>query len=328
DLRVWHGFNLPLAMSFLALAGGVLLLWLLRHRHRARPGKAPLIYRFDGRHTFEWVLETLDSVADALLSWSRSPRLQHQLLLIFLCTFFVAMLPLLHGGWYQPEVSTQLNPFFALMWVAGAACAIGAARLAKYHRAVSLLLSGGAGLVTALTFAWLSAPDLALTQLAVEVVTLVLILLGLRWLPPRVEGDDEQPILQNKLHAFVRRFRDLIIAVISGAGLSAIAYAVLTRPHPEGISSFFVEQSLPLGGGANVVNVILVDFRGFDTFGEITVLGIVALTVYALLRRFRPPPETMTLPKARQKLPTQNKLLDTFAEPDAKALVPDGVMKI
>src|SRR5690606_21534385 len=71
-----------------------------------------------------------------------------------------------------------------------------------------------------------------------------------------------------------------------------------------------------------------VDFRGFDTFGEITVLGIVALTVYALLRRFRPPPETMTLPKARQKLPTQNKLLDTFAEPDAKALVPDGVMKI
>src|SRR3546814_14150747 len=76
------------------------------------------------------------------------------------------------------------------------------------------------------------------------------------------------------------------------------------------------------------VNVILVDFRGFDTFGEITVLGIVALTVYALLRRFRPPLESMTLPKARQRpLPT-NRLLDSFAEPDPKAPVPDGVMKI
>src|SRR3546814_20924891 len=84
---------------------------------------------------------------------------------------------------------------------------------------------------------------------------------------------------------------------------------------------------MPLWGGANVVNVILVDFRGFDTFGEITVLGIVALTVYALLRRFRPPPETMSLPKARQKLPPKEKLLDRFADPDPTNLVPDGVRK-
>src|SRR3546814_4486555 len=73
---------------------------------------------------------------------------------------------------------------------------------------------------------------------------------------------------------------------------------------------------MPLWGGANVVNVILVDCRGFETFGESTVLGIVALTVYALLRRFRPPPETMSLPKARQKLPPKDKLLDRFADPD------------
>src|SRR3546814_5256973 len=90
----------------------------------------------------------------------------------------------------------------------------------------------------------------------------------------------------------------------------------MTRPAPDGISGFFVQQAMPLGGGANVVNVILVDFRGFDTFGEITVLGIVALTVYALLRRFRPPPESMTLPKARQRPLPANRLLDAFAEPD------------
>src|SRR5690606_26189870 len=184
------------------------------------------------------------------------------------------------------------------------------------------------GLVTALTFAWLSAPDLALTQLAVEVVTMVLILLGLRWLPPRVQGDDEPPPLVSFARAMVRRFRDLVIAIIGGAGIAAIAYAVLSRPHPQGISSFFVEQAVPLGGGANVVNVILVDFRGFDTFGEITVLAIVALTVYALLRRFRPPPESMDLPKARRKSLTNTRLLSTFAEPDPKTDVPGGVMSV
>jgi multicomponent K+:H+ antiporter subunit A len=328
DLRVWHGFNLPLAMSFVALAGGIFLLWLLRHRHRTQPGKAPLIYHFDGRRSFEALLEILDATAAVLLDWLRSPRLQPQLLLIVLATFIVAALPLAGSLWLQPEVSTPLDPFFALMWIAGCACAIGAANQAKYHRPVSLLLTGGAGLITALTFAWLSAPDLALTQLAVEVVTMVLILLGLRWLPPRIVGDDEPRLAGNVVRAFVRRFRDMIIAVIAGAGLAGIAYAMLTRPHPKGISSFFVEQALPMGGGANVVNVILVDFRGFDTFGEITVLGIVALTVYALLRRFRPPAESMVLPKARRQQLPAGRLLDSFAEPDPQKLIPDGVMKI
>lgn len=70
------------------------------------------------------------------------------------------------------------------------------------------------------------------------------------------------------------------------------------------ISPFFLERALPEGGGTNVVNVMLVDFRGFDTFGEITVLGIVALTVYALLRRFRPAPEAMALPPNSARSPT------------------------
>src|SRR5690606_9480037 len=166
------------------------------------------------------------------------------------------------------------------VWIAGAGCAVGAAAMAKYHRPAALLLTGGAGLCTVITFAWLSAPDLALTQLTVEVVTMVLILLGLRWLPPRVqgEGEDEAPF-KSAIFTVMRRSRDFIIAILAGAGFSAIAYAIMTRPSPERVSSFFVEQSVPLGGGANVVNVILVDFRGFDTLGEITVLGIVALSV-------------------------------------------------
>src|SRR3546814_19830292 len=106
------------------------------------------------------------------------------------------------------------------MWLAGGACAIGAARQAKYHRPVSLLLTGGAGLVTALTFVWLSAPDLALTQLAVESVTMVLILLGLRWLPPRVPGDDEPPRRASPLRGYGSRYRRLLHDLYSESGVT------------------------------------------------------------------------------------------------------------
>lgn len=324
DLKIWHGFNLPLAMSFVALIGGIILLWLLRNRFRNRPGSAPLIYRLDGRRSFEWLLENVESLSLRALGRLRSSRLQVQVLAIILVTFIVAAWPLMQGPWFQKAQSTPVQPFFALLWLAGGACAIGVAVMAKYHRATALLLSGGAGLATSLTFAWLSAPDLALTQLAVEVVTVVLILLGLRWLPPRIKENDPLP----SPRVMARRTRDVIIAVAGGLGMTALAYALLTRNHPGGIASYFVEQSVPLGGGSNVVNVILVDFRAFDTFGEITVLGIVALAVFALLRRFRPPAETMTLPPPRHYTLVSQRLQGQFAEPDPNALIPDGVMRI
>lgn len=329
SLAVWHGFNLPLTMSLLALLGGIGLRFFLKRRQHLRPGITPFIYRFDGRRSFENALEALDVAAAFILDWTRSPRLQPQLFLMVFLTMVVAALPLMKGPWMHPEVLTGLDPFFGLLWVAGAACAVGAAASAKYHRPAALMLTGGAGLCTVITFAWLSAPDLALTQLTVEVVTMVLILLGLRWLPPRLEGEGEgEAPFRNALFAFLRRSRDFIIAILAGTGFTVLAYAIMTRPHPAGVSSFFIEKALPLGGGANVVNVILVDFRGFDTLGEITVLGIVALTVYALLRRFRPPPESMQLPHARQFIAYEDKLLDRFSDPDPKALLPQGVMKI
>ena len=77
-----------------------------------------------------------------------------------------------------------------------------------------------------------------------------------------------------------------LIALAAGGGIAALVYAVLTRPL-ETLSWFYLEQSVPGGGGTNVVNVILVDFRGFDTFGEITVLAIASLVIYALLRTLR-----------------------------------------
>ena len=136
----------------------------------------------------------------------------------------------------------------------------------------------------------------------VEVVTTILILLGLRWLPKR-DKNLRIPALSTELLARSRRLRDLLLALAAGGGMAWLAFAMMSRPFSQSTSTFFLERAVPEGGGSNVVNVMLVDFRGFDTFGEIVVLGVVALTVYALLRRFRPARETMDLPEQQRFLP-------------------------
>jgi multicomponent K+:H+ antiporter subunit A len=92
-----------------------------------------------------------------------------------------------------------------------------------------------------------------------------------------------------------------VLAVVCGTGVTALSFAVLSRPSAGELGPFFIRNALEEAGGRNVVNVILVDFRGFDTLGEITVVGIVAMTVYALLRRFRPAPESMESPRAQHR---------------------------
>ncbi len=322
SLALWHGFNMPFVMSLLALFGGVGLYIALYFHRRQAHGAAPFIDRFDGPRAFDVTMVTLIRAADRLTRWLYSRRLQTQLVLI-VCIALVAAWAALDesSSFWGPEPVSRIDPGFALMWLVGAACAIGAALQAKYHRLAALIMVGGTGLVTCLTFAWFSAPDLALTQIAVEVVTLVLILLGLRWLPRRIEMDDPD---RRTVRARARRARDLVIAIIVGAGMASLALAMMLRPRALGLAEFFIDRSLPEGGGRNVVNVILVDFRGFDTLGEITVVGIVALTVYALLRRFRPAPEAMSVPRA-QRLDGPRSL---HALPDPDEKLPTGYLRI
>ncbi|MFC3127766.1 hydrogen gas-evolving membrane-bound hydrogenase subunit E, partial [Pseudoroseomonas globiformis] len=297
SLAVWHGFNLPLVMSIFALAAGVLLYRLLQRHLNAGVEGTPLMRGLDGRRIFDQAMVFLSwRFARTLERLLGTTGLQMQLRLMVCVAALAAYLALAMGGLGLGQVElSRIDPVIALIWTIGAACAIGAAYQAKYHRLAALTMLGGAGLVTCMTFVWFSAPDLALTQLLVEVVTTVLLLLGLRWMPKRIERPGSDAIGPR-----LRRYRDLTIAVLAGAGLTGISYATMTRVSPEGISRHFLERAYTEGGGTNVVNVILVDFRGFDTLGEITVVGIVALTVYALLRRFRPAPESIGVPEQQQ----------------------------
>jgi multicomponent K+:H+ antiporter subunit A len=144
-----------------------------------------------------------------------------------------------------------------------------------------------AGLVVSIAFLYFSAPDLAMTQLVVEVVTTVLVLMALARLP---RSSPDPP-------SGLRHGRDAVLAGLIGVGVGGLALAVMTRPAST-ISWYFLENSLPRGGGANVVNVILTDFRGYDTFGEITVLAIAALGVAALLDGVRQPKPDADRPRA------------------------------
>ncbi len=298
DLAVWHGFNAPLLMSMIALCGGVVgYLWLRGQIAVGRFRDAPLMDRLDGKSTFERALVHLNRGARWCLETFGTRRLQPQMLLLVVLGMLAATASLWEGGlqWGdRPRVpaSSEIVAF----WVIGIVCAVAAAWQAKFHRLASLTMLAVVGLVVCMTFVWFSAPDLALTQLVVEVVTTVLFLLGLRWLPKRVVGDDPRIAVRARL----RRARDFVLAVVAGAGMAALSYAMLTRPAPHSISPFFLDRALPEGGGTNVINVMLVDFRGFDTLGEISVLGAVALTVYALLRRFRPPHEAIEVPRQQR----------------------------
>jgi len=325
SLTVWHGLSLPLMMSLMAMAGGAVLYLMLGKYQQRAPGVVPLIYPVNGKRLFEFVLDNATRVAGALTRALTSERLQTQSLLLIMIVFAAALLPSWRAGLPDGDMAASvIDPVFALLWVIGGACALGAASQAKYHRLAALALAGAAGLITSVTFAWLSAPDLALTQLAVEVVTVVLILLGLRWLPPRFRADDEKTPLKERVRARSRRLRDLLLAAVVGVGMTALTYAVLTRRPGAGIAPFFVENALTLGGGANVINVILVDFRAFDTFGEITVLGIVALTVYALLRRFRPAAESIGLTSQQRDQDGSH----GRAEPDPHAILPPAPLRL
>ena len=294
SLAVWHGFNVPLLMSIVALVAGAAFYWLLRDYLGQGEEGPPYFRALKGQRIFERILVTVSwrwaRAAEAALA---TRRLQPQMRLLVLAALLAGFWAMWGAGDVLPRLSVHgLDPVLGTLWAIGAFCAVAAAYQAKFHRLAALVLMSGAGLAVCVSFVWLSAPDLAVTQLLVEIVTTVLILLGLRWLPKRIEdipgGNDS--ITRMKRH------RDFFLAVGAGLGVGILAYFVMLTPLPPSVGDFYLERAYSEGGGTNVVNVILVDFRGFDTMGEIVVLAIVALTVFALLRRFRPGEDSAAAP--------------------------------
>ncbi len=275
SLAIWHGFNAPLALSVLALvAGTTLYFWLARDRNLHEIAENPGA----GKRGFEVGIAAVVAGARRLTAALQAGGARRTLLLACGVAIAAGLVPWMIGTSPLESVSRApfegVSPGPAAVWAIGVAGALATVAFAR-ERIVSLVAIGAVGLAVSVAFVWFSAPDLALTQLLVETATVLLMMLALRYLPaqsPR-EPDDR------------RKLRDVSIAAIAGVGIAAIAWAIMTRPFDQSIAGFFLERSLTEGGGTNAVNVILVDFRGFDTFGEMTVLLVAGLVIHALLAR-------------------------------------------
>lgn len=269
SLALWHGFSPALAMSIVAVIGGLTIYYFREFLFEVHDRS---VGRIDAQAMYRRIEEGLFRLAARLNPVLHRPALQPMLAALLL-TSCLAVAVGLWGG--APLAGEQmLTPLDPITLAVSAGLVIGAVGVATLHRRrfTALIMLSVVGLLVSLAFVKFSAPDLALTQLTVEVVTIVLLLLALYFLP------DASPVESSR----GRRRRDAGIAILFGLGAGVLTWAVLTRPH-ESISPFFLENSVPGGGGTNVVNVILVDFRGFDTLGEITVLAIAAIGIYALL---------------------------------------------
>lgn len=276
SLAIWHGFNQPLMMSLAALALGVLVYVF---RQPLFDWHERTIGRLDARVPYTSVMGGLRGLAHAVTHAFDRASLQGAVAWLVFASLAVAVAgfagqaaPLFGAVGMMPVDAVTVTAAIALL------LATLATVVWHRHRLVALITMGVVGLIVALAFVKFSAPDLALTQLSVEVVTVVLLLLALFFLP------QQTPVESSRL----RIGRDALLALVAGLGATLLTLAVLTRPL-DTIAGFFLEQALPGGGGTNVVNVILVDFRGFDTLGEITVLALAGLGIVALLHGLKLP---------------------------------------
>jgi multicomponent K+:H+ antiporter subunit A len=282
-LAIWHGLNLPLLFSVVGVAGGVATYYALKrgvNLHRIE-------FHSLGKRVFDALVRRVVDLASRVTRTLENGSLQRYLLLLVVAALVLGGAPLLDGG---PGIGARPpTPVGFAEVLAIALIAAGIAGLLRWHRdrLLAVVLVGAVGLGVSLLFVLLSAPDLALTQLLVEMASVLLLLLSLRWLPQHAPA--ERPSARRWLHGAV--------AVAAGVGVGTLIYAVMTRP-TRSISDFFLERSLTEGGGLNAVNVIIVDFRGFDTLGEIAVFGIAALILHALLRERLVAPGTIVAPAA------------------------------
>ncbi len=268
QLALWHGFTPALGMSAVAVTVGIVVLKNWRAVRAAWLAGPHPEARAMFRATISFVVDLALTITHGVHNGSLQRYLGFMVgtaLLLGYATFL--------GSTHAPG-ERALLPATAVAvvgWVLLVAACLAVVTMHR-QRLLALVVVGVIGLIVSIGFVYLSAPDLALTQISVEVVTVILMLLALNFLPketPRESGRG-------------RHVLDAALAGAAGLGVGGAAWAVLTRDF-ETLSGYYLEQSVPGGGGTNVVNVILVDFRGFDTFGEIIVLGIAALAIFALL---------------------------------------------
>ncbi len=267
-LKLWHGVTPALYMSAVAVAGG--LLAMLAHRPLDRAWIAAP--RPEAKAIFDRVMAAVARASQVVTDAMHNGAISRYLGIFTLATVLLGWAAWQGGG--LPAPTREMLPVPPLVGVGFVLLLVATASVVAMHhtRFRALILVSVVGLMVAFGFVYLSAPDLAMTQITVDTVTTLLLLIALHFLPK--ETPAESPALL--------RLRDGAIALAAGAGVAFLAYTFLVRDVST-ISDYHLANSYIGGGGDNVVNVILVDFRGYDTYGEIIVLGIAGIIMFALM---------------------------------------------
>ncbi len=279
NLYLWGGFTPALLASLLTVALGVFF-YLQRTRLRRRLSLWRVLWRVSGDMIWDRLLKRVFAFATRVADRFQHGSLRQHISALVLAIAGFALIGLIAStgdDLVWPEVTSAIN----LAAVLGCLLAIaGAAAAAVMPGRVALVATlGASGLGMAMFFLASRAPDVATTQLMVETLTVIFLALVLRRLPPTQLVGSRKPAAK-RFHA--------LVAILIGTVVAAMMLMTVSQPLPGDLARWYLDNSLPGGHGANVVNVILVDFRALDTLGEILVVGLAGLAAASLLASGKP----------------------------------------
>jgi len=283
-LALWHGMTPMLVLSGLTVVGGVLI-YLIHTGVRRFAQKVAWL----GAHgPAAWYFSSLESLKK-LAGWQtrvlQSGYLNHYVLAIILTTLVLVGYTLVFKGEFQFSLEIGdirlVELIIAILMLAAAFVTVWVP-----SRIGAIVAMGVIGYGLALIFVDFGAPDLAMTQFLIETMTVILFVWVIYRLP-KLKAEFARP----------QRLRNALVAVASGLLMSVLVLVALSVREGSRLSEFFADNSYVLAHGRNIVNVIIVDFRGLDTLGEITVLALAGVGVYTLLKLKPEDSETIKPPE-------------------------------
>lgn len=271
-LALWHGFNLPLAISAVVIALGITLVVF------RRPVEAFMVPRgipFSGLTAVDWTRKAIIRTGGVVGSWSGSTSPRRHLGIPAVCLAVIAIAGVTTVGELPSVVGNPSRPEDWLLLTLVAA-GVGAA-VYSHTRYTAIVVTGIIGFAMTLWYFILGAADVALTQLLVEILTVCVLVLVLRRLPNKFPRE-----------TLKARWGAGLIALSAGVATTIGVWALTGRREMSEAAEYFMTEGEEATGGANLVNTILVDFRALDTLGEVTVLGVAGIAIAALLRSRAP----------------------------------------
>lgn len=272
ELKLWHGFNLVLTLSAITIAVGLGLFYFIK----PNPHRSTMILRWEKYSPlsiFERVGNLMYGMSSLWTGIVQNGYLRNYILVIVL--FLMALIGYGMTGDFRPQVDFNELLDLTVYEAAIVGIMLGAIIFTVFtsSRLTAVAAMGVVGYTLCLLFVFYSAPDLAMTQFAIDTLTVILFVLVLFRLPKYLPYSDSR-----------LQIRDGVVALGFGGMITWLALAVLSQPMLSEVNDYYAANAYKLAKGKNVVNVILVDFRGMDTLVEITVLAIAALGVFGLLK--------------------------------------------